>query len=111
MRLIQKNLKHTGYVLLLIRKDRGERYLEAFPLFTKDFIYESETIRSLQQEMLGCIVDIDAIYVSDITKPLLDLKEFRKKYNALPRNYVEEIRTGFTNGSGLTQTLPRFVYK
>ena len=38
-----------------------------------------------------------------------ELQDFKQKYGALPRNYVEEIRTGFRSGDGLTQSLPRFV--
>ena len=98
MRLVQTNMKHKGYALLEVKSAEGP-YIGLVPLFTTDYLIESEEMRKSLQEELGVQVILDCIYVSDITDSVQKLKEFKQKYNALPRNYVEEIRTGFQNGA------------
>ena len=110
MRLVQTNMKHKGYALFRIRGTK-KNYVERVPLFTTDYILESEEVRNSLQKELEVQVTLDSIYISDITSSMQKLKEFQQKYNSLPRNYVEEVRTGFQNGAGLLQSLPRFVYK
>lgn len=103
MRLIQKNLKHKGYAVFT-----GQNTI-LVPLFTDDYLLEANTfLDSYEKEGE---LSLSAIYVSDTTASMVRIKEFKERYNTIPRNYVEEIRTGFQNGAGLTQTLPRFVYK
>lgn len=109
MRLIQKNLKHKGYVILQVHDSTP--YLEIMPIFTKDYLLEAENLRYSLECELNISVTLDSVYISDTTEPLRQLKEFKEKYHALPQNYTEEIRTGFQNGAGLNQTLPRYIYR
>ena len=109
MRLVQKSLKHTGYAVLKILTN-SSNYFKIAPLFTNDYLIEGNEVKKEVQK-LGINASLIGIYAVDLMCPLHDLREFKQKYNALPRNYVEEIRTGFSNASGLTQSLPRFVYK
>lgn len=110
MRLVQKNLKHTGYAILEVQDEDGS-YTQIEPLFTGDFLLESEGLRKSLEECLKVPVKLLTIYGSNTILALEKLKEFKEKYGVLPRNYTEEIRTGFQNADGLTQSYPRFVYK
>ena len=109
MRLVQKNLKHTGYAVLTVHAER--QYIEVAPLFTADYLLEGESTRKFLEEELKVPVNLTHVYSVDGFTAIKELQEFQQKYGALPRNYVEEIRTGFRNGDGLVQFLPRFVYK
>lgn len=110
MRLVQKSLKHTGYAVLKILTN-SSNYIKIVPLFTNDYLIEGNEVEKEIESELGINASLIGIYAVDLLCPLHDLRAFKQKYNALPRNYVEEIRTGFSNASGLTQSLPRFVYK
>ena len=109
MRLVQKNLKHTGYAVLTVHKKH--EYVEVTPLFTADYLLEGEEIRKGLEEELKIPVSLTHVYSADGFVAIKELQDFKQKYGALPRNCVEEIRTGFRSGDGLTQSLPRFVYK
>ena len=110
MRLVQKNLRHTGYAILEVQNEDGcSKLIE--PLFTEDFLLESTELREELEKNLGVSVKLLDIYGANIDLPLQQLKEFKQNYGALPRNYTEEIRTGFQHGDGLTQYYPRFIYK
>ena len=110
MRLIQKSLKHVGYAILEVQNEESSNS-QMEPLFTNDVLLESEELRKELEKSLRTPVKLKAVYVSNIELPLQQLKEFKQKYGSLPRNYTEEIRTGFQHGDGLTQYYPRFVYK
>ena len=98
MKLVKKNMYHTGYFLL----DDGMMY----PSFTKDLVHEGKSSAYSKK-----IIAVFGTNEDSIPQLLSNIKFFKKKYGIVPQNYVAELRTGFNNGNNLTQYHNTFLYK
>ena len=101
-RLVQKNIKHTGYAILTDNLG-NEKIL---PTFSKDLIWESMELETSSFKLTG-------IYgARSIMPTIMELiKEFKEKYGIVPQNHTTELRTGFQNSIDLYQSDKRFCYK
>ena len=103
MRLVQKNLRHTGYAIFR-NKDGSE---EIIPTFTNDTFTEARLIKKQYKKSLVGIYGTRVI-MKDV---LEEIKKYKEKYGIIPQDLVEELRTGFISNSSLTQAYPRYYYK
>lgn len=95
MRLVQKSLLHTGYIIL---EDNS-----IFPAFGPNVLAEAYYTEGGRR--------VKKVYaVADFNELLEKIKEFKEKYGVIPQNFTEELRTGLKDGDGLSQTHPRFCY-
>ena len=97
MRLVQKSLAHTGYVVL---KDG-----RLVPCFTSHLVNEAKS------KVGEDACEIYGTNVSDIPKILSGISYYKEKYGVLPQNLVAELRTGFNNSRTLHQHNSLFLYK
>ena len=103
MRLVHKNLRHTGYAIF---KDKNG-VEEIVPMFTNDLLEESTFLENKYGK------DVVGVYGARILmEDLLEgIKRFKKTHGIIPQNLVEELRTGFVSNRFLTQTYPKYYYK
>lgn len=95
MRLVQRSLLHTGYIVL---EDSS-----ILPTFGPDVLSEAYYNHGE--------LHIKRVYsVADFNDLLTQIKSFKNTYGIIPQNVTEELRTGLKNGDGLSQTLPKFCY-
>ena len=97
MRLVQKSLMHTGYIIF--------RDNTILPSFSTNIVEETYMRRDIPAKA------VKRIYaVSDLSALVSLIDSFKEEHGIIPQNYTEELRTGFRSGSGLNQTPPKFCY-
>ena len=96
MRLVQKSLLHTGYMIF---EDDS-----VGPIFSPHVIAEAYYNSNKPNP-------VKKVYaVANLEDLLVKIKTIKKSYGIIPQNYTEELRTGFRNGDGLSQTHSKFCY-
>lgn len=103
MRLVQKNLKHTGYAVF--KNKEGEE--ETLPTFSNDPLREATFLERKNDRILIKVYGSSVI----MKNVLSQIKEYKEKYGVIPQDLTEELRTGFSSVSGLQQSYPRYYYK
>ena len=96
MRLVHKNLRHTGYIIV-----EGGGII---PAFTQDLLNEAKMVTNKR---------IKGVYGAQVImkETLSSIKKYYKDHKIVPQDLTEELRTGFSSGRGLTQSYPRYYYK
>ena len=90
MRLVQKNLAHTGYAIF----EDGR----IIPCFTDNIL---EEVRNKVNK--GTPTGIYATNKDMVHVLMNHINYYKEVYGVVPQNYVAELRTGFNNGCGLHQ--------
>ena len=103
MRLVHKNLRHTGYAIF--RDQNGVE--EIIPTFTNDTFTEARILKKQYKKNLVGVYGA-RVLMEDVLK---GIKRFKKEHGVIPQDLVEELRTGFTSNKSLTQSYPRYYYK
>ena len=103
MRLVQKNLRHTGYAIF--RDQDGAE--EVIPTFTNDIFTEARILKKQYKKNLVGVYGA-RILMEDV---LEEIKRFKEEHGVTPQDLVEELRTGFISNRSLTQSYPRYYYK
>lgn len=103
MRLVQRNLKHTGYAIF--RNKEGTE--EILPTFSKDPLREAGFLEKKNNRLLVKLYGTSVI-MEDV---LEQIKRYKEKYGVIPQDLTEELRTGFSSRGGLQQSYPRYYYK
>ena len=98
MRLVQKSLSHTGYIIL---KDGS-----VVPCFTDKLIEEAKN-----KVPYNKTAGLYGTNTKDVPDILSTIEFYKKKYNVLPQNYVAQLRTGFNTCPRLHQSSNLFLYK
>lgn len=98
MRIVQKSLMHTGYIIL-----KNGSYI---PLWSDNLYVEADKI--IKERFRGDYAKIDVILATNAayTKIMLhDIKAYKEKYGVIPQALMDELRTGFSSDSvsGLKQ--------
>ena len=103
MRLVHKNIRHTGYIIA----EYGSGDVKILPAFSNDLLTEAKFLK------IGQKFELRGLYGSQLLmkEKLEKIKEYFKKYGVIPQDLTEELRTGFENGRGLTQSYPRCYYR
>lgn len=116
MRLVQKSMKHTGYVVLEVTRGTATQEILR-PTFTDDPLFEGQEIAAAEKNYWNQvkIKSIDSVDVTCFSLDLINLsvllKAYKEKDGIYPQNFTEELRTGFRTTDRLHQTLPRYMYK
>ena len=103
MRLVQRNLKHTGYAIF----KNKEGVEETLPTFSNDPLREATFLEKKNNRILIKVYGT-SIIMKDV---LTQIKEYKEKYGAIPQDLTEELRTGFRSAGELQQSYPRYYYK
>ena len=103
MRLIHKNLRHTGYIIA--EYDNGD--VKILPAFSDYILTESQFLKRDQKFKLKGLYGAQLI----MKEKLESIQEYFNEHGVIPQDLTEELRTGFENGRGLTQSYPRYYYK
>ena len=100
MRLVQKNLRHTGYAIF--RDKKGIE--EILPTFSKDPLREATFLEKNNKRVLIGVYGARVI-MQDV---LEGIKRYKEKYGIIPQSLTEELRTGFVSTHDLQQSYPRY---
>ena len=103
MRLVQRNLKHTGYAIF----KNKEEVEETLPTFSNDPLREATFLEKKNNRVLIKVYGT-SVMMKDV---LIQIKEYKEKYGVIPQDLTEELRTGFRSMGGLQQSYPRYYYK
>ena len=90
MRLVQKSLMHTGYIVL---KDGS-----VIPLWGDNAYVEADAI--IKSTFMGDYSKVDAIVVTNtqyVRSIIKDIKEYKRVHGIIPQKLMEELRTGFSS--------------
>lgn len=98
MRLVKRNMYHTGYFFM----NDGR----LIPSFTQDLIFEGKQRPDSKE-----IVAVFKTNEDNISSLLFKINHFKTKYGIIPQNYVSELRTGFNQSGSLTQYHNTFLYR
>ena len=91
MKLFQSSLLHTGYIIL---KDGS---IEA--AFSSNVV--KEAMNKFPQGQVEYVFGTNEDKIPELCK---QIKEYKAKYNILPRYLMDELRTGFSNSRFLHQS-------
>ena len=90
MRLVQKSLMHTGYIVL---KDGS-----FIPLWGDNALVEADDI--IKDRFQGMYSKVDGIFVTNtpyVRSLIKKIKDYKELHGVVPQDRMEELRTGFSS--------------
>ena len=94
MRIVQKSLMHTGYIVL-----KNGSYI---PLWSDNLYVEADSI--IKERFMGDYAKVDVILATNtvyIKSILHGIKTYKEKHGVIPQALMDELRTGFSSDTVL----------